>query len=332
MRSHKSKSMSPEVKPVSPITISMTTTNVQYQGSVHKMPSLDLGTILNVSNMSNATSTTSTSLSSSQPTSNEYAINMPISPMVQAMQALPPVYSDMYSLTEHKGQKVDVSTPSLTTLSPMITPSTDTPNNNNNNQNNKPSPILSFMSTPLQNNNDFQYPQSITPLEPSSHSRDEDIIKINITPKTKSPVETESEILLFSRGFNNEKCHSIYDCISCKRIIKALEWYGAYQNDKRKLMNKITKYNYGVYLLHDYQHILNFHLSNKSYSNNTDANDIEAQYDKIVNMISSKCDVTSCKGYKRYKSKENSNNSSSSQVIMDTMDAIHCYFLHLDCN
>ena len=296
MRSMKTNSCSPDVRPVSPVTISITNTTVSYQGSIKKMPSLELGAeVINTLHMDQLPG---------------------ISPMVSQ---LPPMYGDMYSLTEEPNGTVGaLSSPYGNTLgnNSTITPSTDTPQS----QTLRASPILSYISANT-------HGQNVDDALDLGHDHTNDNVQLRLQPGHDS----KEDKLLFKMGFNNGKCSGIDACISCKRIIKSLEWYYSFRDNPELLLERINKYDYGMYILHDYQHIMAYHLSIKSYTNNSNISDVEAQYERIRSLLTHECDVNQCKGFKRHKSRQSqSHNHDQSDVIMETLDQAHCYFLHLD--
>lgn len=300
MRSMKTNSFSPEVRAVDPVTISITNTTVSYQGSVKRMPSLELG-------------------------AEQIDINqLPgISPMVSQ---LPPMYGDMFSLTEEPNGTVDIDslqTPT-TRLGPINTQSsTLTPSSESSiSQTQRASPILTYIT-----NHDVMANDTDDSLDLGDHDQNIATNDGHGHGHNHKHEDSEEDKLLFKMGFNNGKCSGIDGCISCKRIIKALEWYYVYRDDTELLLKKINEHQYGIYLLHDYQHIMAYHLSIKSYTNNSNGNDVEAQYERIRSLISHECDSNDCKGFKRHKSRHV---QSTNDVIIETMDQAHCYFLHLD--
>mmetsp|Transcript_35375 Transcript_35375/g.56728 ORF Transcript_35375/g.56728 Transcript_35375/m.56728 type:complete len:528 (-) Transcript_35375:205-1788(-) len=256
----RSYSNSPEMRPVSPITVNITTTNVRFQG---------------FSNMNSSMAALRT-----------------LSPMVDPLP--PSSYDDAYGnivyIDEENHAQSTAKPPDLETADANTgtfrTPSTD-------------SETVTSAKLLIP-----------SPMDKEDEGDDEDEV-----------------LLLFGMGAYNGKCTGIHDCVSCKRIIKALEWYFECQHNVDLLVARMSKYRYGMYVASDYQHILSCHLRMKQTATNAD--EVEAQYDKLTKMIKYECNVNECHGYQRYQGKRA--HSAVQNQVVSMMDAIHCYFLHLDC-
>ena len=150
-----------------------------------------------------------------------------------------------------------------------------------------------------------------------SHIIDSSELKLALTLPTDQPFDG--------------KCTNIHSCIAIKRTIKILRWYSFCGDDHEKLLIAIKDNKYDIHLLNDYHHILGIHLNNKDIKN------IKYEFDLIHNEILKyvkPCELKECEGFIRHhrrREKNDGNNVSDEselQFYIDTMDSIHCYFMH----
>eukprot|EP01084_Bolivina_argentea_P082462 149317_1 len=130
-------------------------------------------------------------------------------------------------------------------------------------------------------------------------------------------------------------CIDINKCLSFKRIAQFLTFYQKYNIDNicgrneqllRCISNDISS------IIVAYHHILDQHL-NEDNINSVETNQaFKNIYKHLMKTNDIKCDINSCKIYKRnmrMREKE-SINCSDKQICMkiDLLDTIHCYFMH----
>ena len=139
----------------------------------------------------------------------------------------------------------------------------------------------------------------------------------------------------------DEKCKGdIDDCPGIKRIISALKWYAISGDDHEMLYKKMKTDNYGKQIVDDYNHIMQYHLNDNGKTDR----EIRMEYDLIVNMVHKAvgdCKFIQCAGYRRYlrckntdiggggQHKAQNKEQHELQMYVNTMDGIHCCFMHL---
>ena len=151
----------------------------------------------------------------------------------------------------------------------------------------------------------------------------------------------------------DETCKNSINCVALKRIIEVLRYYdnitsseedsineGDERKDEQRNKHKnstlwITYFNDTNYkhLLNDYHHILKHHLHKKDISKSNDEFDII--YKQIIKYVKH-CDVTKCQKFRRNRrireheniSILNCRNNDLCNFYTETLDSIHCYFLH----
>eukprot|EP01084_Bolivina_argentea_P273456 465810_1 len=126
-------------------------------------------------------------------------------------------------------------------------------------------------------------------------------------------------------------CTSVSDCAYLQRLCKALQFY---QSNEASNHNELLKYfapeNYNL-LLTDYHHILYQHLDNKPIIEIQ--KEFELIHHKIMKYIK-QCSLEKCKRLERnHRTRDKhtanaTNNDTKIQFYIDTMDTIHCYFIH----
>ena len=152
----------------------------------------------------------------------------------------------------------------------------------------------------------------------------------------------------------NEECDSSQNCLALQRIIKALRYYNNItsneedkfdgdDDEKRRNMDKhknnglwITYFNDKNYkhLLNDFHHVLSHHLRCKDI--NKSNQEFEVIYREIMKNGIKPCDVTRCYKFRRNRRIRehenidilNCNNNDLCNFYTETLDSIHCYFLH----
>eukprot|EP01084_Bolivina_argentea_P204369 349013_1 len=132
-----------------------------------------------------------------------------------------------------------------------------------------------------------------------------------------------------NKSYHKKKC-SIDSCKSIKNLIDSMIWY----QNINKNSNKLLQYSY-KYLLDDFHHILHEHLS----INHKTIYEIQNEYENIYNEITkyiNECDINKCVSYQRYSRDRGLDdekesflyNDSQITFFIDTLDSIHCYFIH----
>ena len=150
-------------------------------------------------------------------------------------------------------------------------------------------------------------------------------------------IDEESKMMDDYYLYNNN-CVSINECDAIKRIIDALKWYAISGDNHESVYKKMKRNNYGKRIVADYNHIMEYHLDDENKCDK----EIRIAYDTIVNMISEQvgdCKFIQCAGYRRYlrcKNTEHGHNHQAQnkdqhelQMCVNTMDGIHCCFMHL---
>ena len=141
---------------------------------------------------------------------------------------------------------------------------------------------------------------------------------------------------------SDEKCTcgggDVDGCMSMKRIIDALAWYAVSGDDHESVYKKMQTNNYGRRIVDDYNHIMDYHLNDIGKTDR----EIRAEYELIVNKVHAAvgdCKFIQCAGYRRYLRCKNAEmyhghqaknkEQYELQMYVNTMDGIHCCFMHL---
>eukprot|EP01084_Bolivina_argentea_P110435 197195_1 len=134
-----------------------------------------------------------------------------------------------------------------------------------------------------------------------------------------------------------EEQHRVENCLAVKRMIQALQWYATHGHDHQSVYEKVKYGLYGKQLFDDYHHVMDIHLQHTLVHIHDDMMSdyhwICAQVDKHVKP----CPHTKCIGYRRYLRwkhcanvhKAQTQKQYQIQTYVNTMDGIHCCFLHL---
>ena len=151
---------------------------------------------------------------------------------------------------------------------------------------------------------------------------------------------------LFKEAVNDQNCHSPTSCIAVQRITRALLYYedilcvnGSKQSKSQKQMKSRKEWtsffndeNY-KHLLNDYHHILTHHLQQTQITDSNRA--FESIHNQIMKYLPS-CSATKCAKFRRnrrIREREtleilNCANDENEYFYVETLDAIHCHFIH----
>ena len=137
-----------------------------------------------------------------------------------------------------------------------------------------------------------------------------------------------------------KECECVATCEAIKRVVQALKWYADIGNNKQLLLQKVRQQfgdnPYDNTLLRDYQHIINCHLERQFEIN------MGLEYALIKNELNKQigiCDVNKCAGFKRYITKKKDRDKKKKHIasphdtdtfLMDFLDLIHCFLVHLE--
>eukprot|EP01084_Bolivina_argentea_P134893 237798_1 len=143
---------------------------------------------------------------------------------------------------------------------------------------------------------------------------------------------------LFTEYSVDEKCTSIKQCKSFKRICHILSFYQSISDDNNNDMNQIENFIINYIETNKYQHIISdFHHILIEHLNHATLDDNCLNYD-LINKLCSKyvtCNIINCQFYIRNgRDREieshtnNKKRDKNAQVIMEVLDNIHTYFMH----
>ena len=130
---------------------------------------------------------------------------------------------------------------------------------------------------------------------------------------------------------SNEICYreSVADCPALRRIINTMKFYYNSYDDNDTLL----KYSQNcATLLQDFHHILDEHLSEHKYGMDKSNEQFSIIYNQMVIENGLACDIMKCKIYLRNnrerESKSNDCDDKHLSIFIETLDCIHCYFIH----
>eukprot|EP01084_Bolivina_argentea_P025576 47566_1 len=133
---------------------------------------------------------------------------------------------------------------------------------------------------------------------------------------------------------NLDECKSIEKCAALKSITELVRLYHMYNNIDtfEKLDPYLSSNTSKSSIINCYHHILQ-HVNEDVRDNSTIDKEFKFIQDKIVRHNNLKCDIDSCKIYKRNNRQRETHQTEthgnkSLTVFIDLLDSIHCYFIH----
>ena len=120
---------------------------------------------------------------------------------------------------------------------------------------------------------------------------------------------------------------------ACNALINIIHVLKLYQIDYNIEHDTFKQYliRYGSNLWSDFHHILKQHLDDSRFGKDRTEQEYGSIYTKIRNHKDLCCDIMRCNMYFRYirqRETESVHKDRHKSVLMDTMDCIHCYFMH----
>ena len=142
--------------------------------------------------------------------------------------------------------------------------------------------------------------------------------------------------LILSGAFH-DKCKSVKQCKSLKRIKIALHFYqfinGNNKNERdiKRVLLEYIKTNKYTNLINDYHHILIQHLNNKEkHLNEANYLFINSLICKVIDCKISECKLYLRNGRDREQEQRKLEEEKEDNVYMELLDNMHTYFVHMD--
>jgi len=133
-----------------------------------------------------------------------------------------------------------------------------------------------------------------------------------------------------SAHVDEDVCVSREHCWAVQCMVDALKWYSVHGEQYEQVFSKMKHRGYGERVMNAYNHVISQHLNSKE------------EYAAIASRVQHNvgdCAFTHCGGQQRYmRSKQSQRHQASTQLVNEiqsyanTMDGIHCCFVHLAKN